>query len=152
MRTIGKMYVPLIYKLIKYFSKKALVFQMRRLISKGLNKIQWLRNSSPFTLKKYNNQRTHNYTSLTHWFNVYILLPPCFSRWWRSRFCLYAKCCLFVFCFNVSLESTLVWKERITIIAFKLFPLIMLGQLVISEIFLMDIRLGTFVAGIRFFL
>lgn len=40
----------------------------------------------------------------------------------------------------------------IKIIAFKLFPLIMLGQLVISEIFLMDIRLGTFVAGIGFFL
>lgn len=36
----------------KYFPTDALVLQMRRLISKCLNKIQKLRNSSAFSLKK----------------------------------------------------------------------------------------------------
>lgn len=72
-----KVFVRIIKTMRKiYFPTDALVLQMKRLISKCLNKIQKLRNSSAFFSKK----KKKEHIIIRHWFNVYILLPPCFSR------------------------------------------------------------------------
>lgn len=57
----------------KILSHRRFGFTDEEVDIKGLNKMQKLRNSSAFSLKK-------EHIIIRHWFNVYILIPPCFSR------------------------------------------------------------------------